>query len=431
MSRELFGTDGIRGVAGEYPLTAEGALQVGKAVGAYFAKPGDTILVGRDPRESSDALAAGVVAGLNAMGVNTQLLDVLPTPGLAYLTRTSDAKAGVMITASHNPYTDNGIKVFSSEGGKLPDDTEAKLNALIDSEIPASGHGQPVKLVHVRAYEAFLATSTGGVLFGGANIILDTANGATSGYAARAFAALGAKVTALSDQPDGRNINENCGATHTEPLQEAVKAHPGTIGAAFDGDGDRVMMVDEQGRVLTGDHLLYILAVTGGQKEVIATLMSNMGLEIALQKHGIKLRRVAVGDRYVLEALDQTGLALGGEQSGHIILHGIAPTGDGMLAAIQVLRAVRESGRTLAEWRDEITELPQKLVNFPITDKSALKRADIQAYIEAESAKLGATGRLNVRPSGTEPIARVMVEAPDATERAQTIANHLQQLIKA
>jgi phosphoglucosamine mutase len=399
-NRELFGTDGIRGVAGEYPLTAEGALQVGKAVGAHFTEPGDLVLIGRDPRQSSYMLAASVAAGLSAMGVNTAMLGVVPTPGLAYLTKQSHAKAGVMITASHNPYTDNGIKVFSQTGGKLPDDTEAKLNDLINSDISGRGFGQIVESpLPVSAYEDFLVESIGAGSIEGLEVILDTANGATSGYAARVFERLGAKVTALYDAPDGRNINDHCGATHTDALQSTVTEQKAEAGAAFDGDGDRLMLVDEKGRQLMGDHIMYILALTGKHNGVAATIMTNMGLELALQKHSIPLKRTPVGDRYV------------------------------MLAAIQTLAAVRASGRTLVAWHDELKLLPQKLINIPLPDKAALKRPEVTAYIFEQTKELSGTGRLNVRPSGTEPIARVMVEAPDAAHRAQAIADHLSNLL--
>jgi phosphoglucosamine mutase len=431
MDRELFGTDGIRGKAGEYPLDSPTAMQIGKAIGSYFTQPGELILVGNDPRESSYTLALAVTAGLASMSVNTKMLGVLPTPGLAYLTNTSDAKAGVMITASHNPYADNGIKVFSEAGGKLPDDTEAKLNQLINSDIASRGFGRPANIkTSVQDYEDFLVGTANSTRLTDLSIVLDMANGATSGVATRVFERLGAKVVPMFDQPDGRNINVNCGATHTAPLEDAVRDHAGSIGAAFDGDGDRVMLVDEKGRQLSGDHVLYILAVTGQHKGVVSTIMSNMGLETALKKHGIALHRTAVGDRYVLEGLERTNLLLGGEQSGHIIQASLAPTGDGILAAIQTLIKVSASGKSLADWRDELVLMPQKLVNFPLSDKALLERPEIRAYISTQTEELGDTGRLNIRPSGTEPIARVMVEAPDAEDRAQAIAEHLKQMVK-
>jgi phosphoglucosamine mutase len=431
-ARDLFGTDGIRGVAGSFPLDIETVIKIGQAVGSYFAPSGELILVGRDPRESSFMIATALTSGLASMGVETKQMGVLPTPGLAYLTNHSTAKAGVMITASHNPYKDNGIKVFAEHGGKLPDDTEAKLNELIDSHLEAQGFGQNSDVeLNVGAYEDFLVQSASGATFENLHIILDSANGATSGVAGRVFARLGAKVETIFDTPNGRNINVSCGATHTQPLQKAVRDTQHSVGAAFDGDGDRVMLVDELGRQLTGDHVLYILAMTEHHSEIVATIMSNMGLELTLKQHDIGLRRVNVGDRYVLEALDETGLRLGGEQSGHIILPQLTTTGDGILAAIQTLLRVRASGRSLSSWYDELILLPQKLVNIPLENKAVLERPEIRRFIEAQTAVLDGKGRLNVRPSGTEPIARVMVESPDASERAEQIARQLADLISS
>ncbi len=433
MHRALFGTDGIRGRAGQYPLDDTGALQVGKAIAAYFTKPGDLVLIGYDPRESSPQLAAAVTAGLIGMGVHVENLSVIPTPGLAYLTRQCDAVAGIMITASHNLYTDNGIKVFTGEGSKLSDDIEAGLNKLINSVIPERGTGQAsTGSIRLADYENFLIASCEGTSLQTFSVALDTANGATSGIAARVFSKLGASVVPLFDQPDGRNINLHCGATDTTTIQEIVtKEAEVTVGAAFDGDGDRLVLIDEQGRPLSGDHLLYILAVTGGHSGVVATIMSNQGLEVALKKHGIALHRTAVGDRYVLAGLAQTGLTLGGEQSGHIILLQHAATGDGMLAALQIFKAVQDSGKNLAAWRDELELLPQRLVNISLTDKSLLQHPDVTAFIATQTTALGENGRISIRPSGTEPKARVMVEAADADERAPAVAQQLEDLLLA
>jgi phosphoglucosamine mutase len=430
MSREIFGTDGIRGPAGKYPLDDKGARQIGKAIGAYFAKPGETIFIGRDPRESSLGLETAVAAGLTSMGVNVRLLGVVPTPGLAYLTKNSEAIAGVMITASHNLYTDNGIKVFSGDGGKLPDNVEAELNKLIDGEIPDRGSGQASDAsTMVGDYEKFLVSTIGEARFDGLRIAVDTANGATSGIAGRVFQKLGADTVSLFDQPDGKNINLNCGATDTKAVQEAVKSQGLDAGVAFDGDGDRVILIDGQGRALSGDHILYILALSRKDRGMVATVMSNLGLETALKKQGITLTRTAVGDRYVLEGLEQTGFTLGGEQSGHIIVLDYATTGDGLLAAIQTLQQVRASGRSLAEWRDDLELLPQALVNVPLDDKSLIDSPEVQAFITEQTTRLGDTGRLLIRPSGTGPLARVMVEAPDAQAVAEDIAAELKKLL--
>lgn len=430
MSSQFFGTDGIRGQAGVYPLDDAGMVQIGKAVGEYFTMPSETVLVGWDPRESSEGLVVSLVKGLVAMGVDVQKTGVIPTPGLAYATQHQKARAGVMITASHNPYTDNGVKIFTPDSRKLSDEAQAGINDAIDRDITDRGFGQAKdEPKAVKAYEDFLVTSGGRASFKGLHIAIDSANGATSGIAARVFYTLGAQVVPLFDKPDGRNINVQCGATDTKALQDTVREQKLNGGVAFDGDGDRVIFVDEKGRELTGDHLLYILAVAGKQKGVAATIMSNQGLETALKPHGIELHRTAVGDRSVLEGMDQTGFKLGGEQSGHIIMSEYSATGDGLLAAIRVLALVAASGKTLAQWHDELVLVPQALVNIALADKSLLERPDIKAFITEQTAELGNTGRLLIRPSGTEPKARVMVEAPDAETRAQKIVRKLQDLI--
>jgi phosphoglucosamine mutase len=429
MSSQLFGTDGIRGPAGTYPLDDAGMLQIGKAVGDYFAMPGETVLVGWDPRESSPKLMEPLVKGLAGMGAEVRKVGVIPTPGLAYLTKQQGARAGVIITASHNPYTDNGVKIFTPDGRKLSDKDQAGLNQRIDDQITDRAGGRIIEdLDAAKAYEDFLVESAGGKKFGTLQLAVDMANGATSGVAARAFERLGAKVTTLSDKPDGRNINVECGATDTRALQQAVKSQGLDAGAAFDGDGDRVMLVDAQGRELNGDYILYILAMAGKQKGVVATIMSNQGLETALKEAGIGFSRTAVGDRSVLQGLDDTGFQLGGEQSGYIIISEYAATGDGILAAIRTLAAVLESKESLAGWRDKLQLVPQALVNIAFPDKSLLSREDIQAFIQAQTEDLGAKGRLSIRPSGTEPKVRVMVEAADAESRAKAIADQLTHL---
>jgi phosphoglucosamine mutase len=432
MSSQLFGTDGIRGPAGTYPLNDAGMQQIGKAVGSYFTEPGEAILVGRDPRESSEPLTASLVKGLLAMGVNVRDAGVIPTPGLAYLTKTEAVKAGVMITASHNPYTDNGVKVFTPDGRKLPDDMQAALNQLIDQTIPDRTTGEVAQDEQAATrYEEFLVASAKGTSFGNLKLAVDTANGAASGIGARVFEKLGAEVTAMFDQPDGKNINVACGATDTQALRAAVKARQLDGGIAVDGDADRVIVVDEHGRELTGDHILYILAVTGEERGVAATIMSNQGLETALQQHGIGLKRTPVGDRSVLRGLDESGFRLGGEQSGHIIIAEYSATGDGLLAAIRTLAAVIASGKTLGQWYDELKLLPQTVLSIPFEDKGRLNRPDIQAFIHDQELALGNGGRLNIRPSGTEPKVRIMVEAPDAEQRARAIAEQLEKLAGA
>jgi len=432
VSRALFGTDGIRGLAGEYPLDEAGAEQIGRAIGAKFAKPGQYIVIASDPRESSAGLVTAVTKGLTAVGINVTFIGVIPTPGLAYLTRETDKfVAGVMITASHNPVQYNGIKVFSRSGDKLSDEDETELNAFIDRKLP--DHNTPgqnfadEKLAQL--YEDFLVESAVGTHLNGLSLAVDTANGAASGFGERVFKRLGAEVKAMFDEPNGHNINDGCGATDTAALQKAVTEGDLDLGVAVDGDADRLMLVDNQGREVNGDYIMYLLAVSQKLNGVVATDMSNLGLEKSLSAQNIKLVRTAVGDRYVLEGLAQTGYKLGGEQSGHTILPDLLKTGDGLLAAVQVIREVAASGKTLAQWRDEVQVLPQALVNIPLTDKSYLERESVQTYMKAQADELGDSGRVLIRPSGTEPVVRVMVEAADAQEKAEAIASKLKELL--
>lgn len=432
MSRDLFGTDGVRGLAGTYPLDNEGARRIGMAVAAHFAQPGERIVIGCDPRESSDEIVQAVAEGLSAAGAEAVVIGVIPTPGLAYITREhADLVAGVMVTASHNPYQYNGIKVFDGHGDKLPDDTEAALNRLITGGVEERQGGGVSQESPLAEYEDFLVSSAEGFRLEGLRIAVDTANGAASGTGQRVFERLGAHVTALSDRPDGQNINYRCGATDTAALRQSAQEQKLDVGIAVDGDADRLMLVDGQGRELTGDHIMYIVAVAGGLKGVVATSMTNLGVEQALETHGIKLERVAVGDRYVLEGLQRTGFTLGGEQSGHIIFPELLATGDALLAAVQTLKITAESGKSLAQWRDEVTILPQAIVNVPLDDKSRLEQPEVQACIAAAAERLAGRGRLIVRPSGTEPLLRVMVEAAGAESLAQSIADELKELVAA
>ena len=434
MNRQLFGTDGVRGLAGQYPLDEAGAKRIGMAVGTHFAEPGQRVVIGCDPRESSAGLVEALTSGLTAVGVNVTSLGVITTPGLAYLTRQGeDFVAGVMVTASHNPYEYNGVKVFDQYGDKLVDDTEAELNGLIEAGVaergPAGTSMTDDKLV--RQYEDFLVGSASGLDLGGQRVAIDAANGAASGLAERIFSRLGAKVTPLFDSPDGRNINDGCGATDAKTLADKVLSDKLALGIALDGDADRLIMVDSQGREVKGDYLMYILAVSGKQPGVVATVMSNFGFELALKRQGINLERTDVGDRYVLEGLQRTGYKLGGEQSGHIILPELLATGDGLLAAVQILQAIKSSDKDLAAWCNEVHLLPQALVNIPLPDKSRLDRPEVQAFIDKQATDMAGTGRLLVRPSGTEPLARVMVEAPDAQAAADNIADQLKELLAA
>jgi phosphoglucosamine mutase len=431
MNRDLFGTDGVRGLAGEYPLDAEGAKRIGMAVGTHFAQPGQKIVIAGDPRESSAQIIQDITDGLKAVGIVVITVGVLPTPGLAYLTREHEEfVAGVMVTASHNPYQYNGVKVFDGNGDKLPDATEATLNQLITEGVPERPGGHSIAgNKFITEYEDFLVASAQGLQLTEFKVAIDAANGAASGIAERVFTRLGAQVTALSDKPDGRNINDHCGATDTKSLCQTVVSQQLAAGIAVDGDADRIMMVDAQGRELNGDYLMYLLAVSNMLGGVVATVMSNLGFEKALAQHGIKLERVKVGDRYVLEGLQKTDFELGGEQSGHMIFPELLATGDALLAAVQIVQVLHNTHKTLAEWRDEVTMLPQALVNLEVSDKSAMERPAIQQYIAEQIEALGDTGRILIRPSGTEPLVRVMVEAPQADELAHSIAEKLQELL--
>ena len=432
MSRTLFGTDGVRGIAGQYPLDATGSFKIGCAVGTHFAESGQSVVLGYDPRESSEEIALNLIAGLNQVGVNVVNMGVLPTPAISYLTREhQEFVAGIMITASHNPYNFNGVKVFDSGGDKLPDSTEAALNDLIDTEVPGRGQGtEKSEPSLLKQYEQFLVNSAGESKLDGLSIAIDSANGAASGIAQRVFETLGAKVTAICDKPDGRNINDECGATNTKRLAELVVREQLSFGIALDGDADRLFFIDAQGREFNGDNIMYVLAAVGEYDGVVATVMSNLGFEQALYKKGIKLERTKVGDRYVLEGLEKTNYKLGGEQSGHIILPDLLKTGDALLAAVQLVKAVTSSRRTLEQWHDEVTMLPQAIVNIALHDKALLETNEVKQFIKAQTERLGDDGRILIRPSGTEPLVRVMIEAPDAQHLAQTVAKDLQSIIK-
>jgi phosphoglucosamine mutase len=431
VNRNLFGTDGVRGIAGDYPLDDDGAKRIGAAIGSYFGKPGQAIVIGCDPRRSSAQLVAKVSEGLLETGVNVLSAGVLPTPGLAYLTREGDFAAGVMITASHNPYEYNGVKCFDSNGGKLNDEIESKLNELIENGAESHEKGEMTSdETLIQKYEAFLVDSVGDMNLNGMKIAVDSANGAASGVAARVISSLGADVMPLFDKPDGININQDCGATSTNALSQAVVNGGYDLGIALDGDADRLALIDNQGRPLNGDYILYILAVSGGLEGIIATVMTNQGAENCLKQKGIKVVRVQVGDRYVLDGLKETGWSVGGEQAGHIIINNLLATGDGLLAAIQTLKAVAESGKSLAQWRDEVQLLPQALVNVPLQDKTLLKKPKVKDFLEKQSKQLESKGRLLIRPSGTEPLVRVMVESEGAQEIAERIAAELKTLLE-
>lgn len=430
VSRKYFGTDGVRGVAGEPPLTPEFVLKLGQAAGAYF-KAHDrrpVVLLGKDTRQSCDLIEAALAAGLMSQGVRVEHLGVLPTPGVAYLTKQLGATAGVMISASHNPYQDNGIKFFSAQGDKLPDEVELEIERLLEQDLKTLGIGTVADFSEAeRMYLDFL-TSKGRSLEG-LKIVLDTANGATYRLAHRLFQRLGAEVFVMFNTPDGRNINKGCGSTHPEFLKAQVVEMGYDLGIAFDGDGDRAILIDRQGREFHGDHMLYLNALVRREPGVVGTLMSNMGLEVKLREAGITFYRTAVGDRYVYEKLRASSLTLGGEQSGHLLFLDHAPTGDGMLSAILTLSAMLESGRDLSEWHDALPMFPQLLKNVRVRDKHALmQKPELHAAIAQAEAKLAGQGRINVRPSGTEPLVRVMVEGP--AELIEGVSAEMVQLVQ-
>lgn len=430
MARQLFGTDGIRGVAGEPPLDAATVHAFGLALGEWalgHAESGE-VLIGMDTRESGPDLASAVAAALEQAGAKPRLLGVITTPGVAYLTRTLPVAAGVMVSASHNPFRDNGLKVFAHTGYKVPDAEELALEerifALRGSATPARLDLEPEDLAE--QYLSWLIERSPARL-DGLRLVLDCGNGAASFLAPRLFELLGAEVTAIHNDPDGRNINEGCGALHLDPLRQAMQDLDAHAGVAFDGDADRCMTVSRSGKIIDGDHALLIAAksmLASGRLHpgdaVVATVMSNLGSEAALKSHGLRLIRAAVGDKYVLEEMIRSGSPIGGEQSGHVIFHEHATTGDGMLTALMTLGAAHSSGQTLDAMTAEFSIYPQLLVNIHVKAKPPLgDLAEVQQAIREAEAHFGESGRVNVRYSGTELLARVMVEGPTRAEVEQ------------
>jgi len=425
MSRKYFGTDGVRGKVGSAHMNAEFVLRLGRAAGRVLARGGEsTVLVGKDTRISGYMFESALEAGLSAAGVNTRLLGPMPTPAIAYLTRTLRAEAGVVISASHNPYYDNGIKFFSADGRKLPDAVEFEIEAELDKSfqtVESSQLGNAKRIVDAAGrYVEFCKSSVPyGLKLAGLKVVLDCAHGATYKVAPAVFDDMGAKVTCIGVSPDGLNINEQCGSTHPEALRHKVLELNADFGIAFDGDGDRVLMVDHKGEIVDGDELLYIIAMSrktdgGLQGPVVGTQMSNLGLEQALGEAGISFQRAAVGDRYVLAMLEQSGGTLGGENSGHIICLDRATTGDGTIAALQVLQALHVSGKTLADARAPMRKYPQVLVNVKTPSRVDLGGEGVKKAVAAVEHKLAGRGRVLLRPSGTEPVVRVMVEGEEA-----------------
>ncbi len=433
MSRQLFGTDGIRGVAGEPPLDARTAHGVGVALGTWArnaaAQNGKhhsaEVLIGMDTRESGPWLAAQVAGGLARVGVSSRFAGVITTPGVAYLTRTGPFIAGVMISASHNPYEDNGIKVVSHSGYKLPDHIEVGLESLLGDWLTTNDQPVPKQLdidssLH-NLYIDYLANTVSGAL--PFRLVIDCANGSAAEVAPQLFQRVGSKVDWIGASPDGRNINLNCGSLHLDGLQQRVIEIGADLGIAFDGDADRALFVSSSGRIVDGDAVLFLAGIalkragrlTGNI--VVATIMSNLGLEKALEVYDIRMLRTPVGDKYVIEEMLKHGAALGGEQSGHVIFSEYATTGDGLLTALRVLEVMRDSGRSLDTLAEEVKTFPQKLVNVRVKHKRPLSELHtVQAEIQAAERQFGGSGRVVVRFSGTEPLARVMIEGESHEE---------------
>ncbi len=436
MSRKYFGTDGVRGRFGEGAITPEFVLKLGWAVGRVLGdQVKNRVLIGKDTRISGYLLESALEAGLAAAGVNITLLGPMPTPSVAYLTRTLHAQAGIVISASHNPFQDNGIKFFSRDGLKLPDEVESRIEAEMDkplTTVDSSKLGRAEKMDAEGRYIEFCkSTIPLKTQFRGLKIVVDCANGAAYNIAPYVFDEMGAEVIAIGNRPNGFNINDGVGSTYPEFIKAAVIEHQADLGVALDGDGDRLIMVDDQGNEVDGDEILYIIARSRMRQgtlkgAVVGTLMSNLGLEHALREHGVVFERTQVGDRYIMERLKQKGWMLGGEQSGHILCLDKTTTGDGIVSALQVLAEVHTSGQNLRELTAGMKKYPQKLVNVKLGDKSPAEvmQADaVKASVRDAEMEMGNSGRVLLRPSGTEPLIRIMLEGSEASQVEQLTGN--------
>lgn len=442
MTRQYFGTDGIRGTVGVAPITPDFVLRLAHAVGRVLrqhdAKP--TVVIGKDTRISGYMLESALESGFNSAGVDVVLLGPLPTPGVAYLTRAMRASLGVVISASHNAFADNGIKFFSAQGAKLPDAWELAVEAaLLEAPVWASsadlGKTRRLDDAAGRYIEFAKSTFATDLTLKGLKIVVDAAHGAAYHIAPKVFHELGAEVISIGCAPDGLNINAGVGATHPEALVQAVKDHKAHYGVALDGDADRLQFVDSTGRLFNGDEVLYMMvcerldrgeAVPGA----VGTLMTNMAVELALKARGVTLVRAKVGDRYVLEELDKRGWLLGGEGSGHLLALDKHTTGDGIISALQVLQAVQRSGKTIAQILQGLTLFPQELINIRLKPGQVWATPALEAMVKTVEAELGQTGRVLIRPSGTEPLVRVMVEARDVAQ-ARSCAQRMADVIQA
>jgi phosphoglucosamine mutase len=430
MKRKIFGTDGVRGRANTFPMTAEMALCLGAAAGRYFRRDGSNghrVVIGKDTRLSGYMLENALTAGLTSTGMNVLLLGPVPTPAVGFLTRSMRADLGIMISASHNPHQDNGIKFFGPDGFKLSDAAEAEIEALISSEIALAQPGNIGRAKRIddgrgRYVEYAKTTLQRGIGLSGLKVVLDCANGAAYRAAPEVLWELGAEVIAIGVEPDGTNINLNCGSTHTETAARRVVESGADVGICLDGDADRVMIIDEKGRVADGDQIMALFARRWAEAErlqdgtLVSTVMSNLGLERYLNSQGLRLERTAVGDRYVVERMRQGSWNLGGEQSGHIVMTDYATTGDGLIAGLQFLAALVETGLPASMLTQSFEPVPQLLKNLSYAPGvDILGRADVQAVIADAEKRLVGVGRLLIRKSGTEPLVRVMAECEDVT----------------
>ena len=436
MGRKFFGTDGVRGTANTYPMTAEMALRIGAAVGRYFRNDGKNnhrVVIGKDTRLSGYMFENALTAGLTSTGMNVLLLGPVPTPAVGLLTSSMRADLGVMISASHNPADDNGIKFFGPDGFKLSDEVEVEIEALIESGVElaqANNIGRAMRIDdgRFRYIERVKSSLPKALPLGGMKVVIDCANGAAYRAAPEALWELGAEVIPVGVAPDGHNINRNCGSTHPETAAAAVVAHGADVGISLDGDADRVMIIDEHGVVADGDQIMALLASRWAEQgrlkgnALVATVMSNLGLERFLEGKGLHLERTGVGDRYVVERMRQGGFNLGGEQSGHIVMTDYATTGDGLLAGVQFLAAMAETGRKASELARNFETVPQMLRNVRFAAGQApLEEKSVQAAIHDAETALAGKGRLLIRKSGTEPLIRVMAECEDEALLSATV----------
>ena len=439
--RKYFGTDGIRGKVGIAPITPDFVMKLGWAAGRVLAKgEGGKILIGKDTRISGYMFESALEAGLSAAGVDIRLLGPMPTPAIAYLTCTFHAQAGIVISASHNPYQDNGIKFFSSDGTKLPDDVELQIEAELERPLKTVDSGRLGRAERVddasgRYIEFCKRTIGRDISLNGMKVVVDCAHGATYHIAPHVFEELGAQVICLGVEPNGLNINDARGTTKPEALQAKVRDSGADLGIALDGDGDRAILVDRAGNIVDGDEIMYIIAQARCKNDLLAgavvgTQMSNLGLEIAVRNLGLDFKRAKVGDRYIMEMLLEGGWTLGGETSGHIICLDLTNTGDGIVSALQVLEAMVRSGKSLDALKSGMSKYPQQLINVTMDKPVDLGRlTSVQNAVRDVETELGGNGRVLLRPSGTEPVVRVMVEGKDAVQ-VNALANQLASAVK-